>query len=93
MGLNDEFSKYLFDSRMVEKNIESGLITRAEYEAHLKSMEDSGSNAVEIQIKSEEKAPAPEPTPQVDYGEASTPANGVGGNWEPNGSGNSGSNW
>ena len=34
----------LFDLRTVERNIKRGLITRKEYERHLKSLPDAASN-------------------------------------------------
>ena len=34
----------LFDRRVVERNIKKGLITRKDYEKHLKSLSDVGGN-------------------------------------------------
>jgi hypothetical protein len=36
----------LFDLRTVERNIKRGLITRKEYERHLKSLPDGASNVL-----------------------------------------------
>jgi hypothetical protein len=36
----------LFDRRTVERNIKKGLITRKDYEKHLKSLEDVGEKGV-----------------------------------------------
>ena len=36
----------LFDLRTVERNIKRGVITRKEYERHLKSLPDAGANVL-----------------------------------------------
>lgn len=43
----------LFDLRVVERNIEKGLITRDEYQAHLDGLADSQDNAAAIEAKFE----------------------------------------
>lgn len=43
-----EFDERLFDLRVVEKNIRSGVITRKDYEKYLKSLDDDDDNAVEV---------------------------------------------
>lgn len=37
----------LYDSRIIERNIAAGLVTRADYEAWLASLEDDASKCVE----------------------------------------------
>lgn len=41
----------LFDIRIVERNIEKGLITRKEYEEYLKAMDDSAERAEKIEAE------------------------------------------
>ncbi len=41
----------LFDIRIVERNIEKGLITRKEYEEYLKTMDDSAERAEKIEAE------------------------------------------
>jgi len=60
----------LYDRRTVERNIKKGLITRKDYEKHLKSLEDvAGKGAygeadpVDDDDDEPEPAAAPEPTP------------------------------
>jgi hypothetical protein len=48
----------LFDLRTVERNIKRGLITRKEYERHLKSLEDAASNVAPPEVGA---TPTPEP--------------------------------
>lgn len=43
-----EFDERLFDSRVVEKNIRAGVISRKDYEKYLKSLDDDGDNALDI---------------------------------------------
>lgn len=43
-----EFDERLFDLRVVEKNLRSGLISRKDYEKYLKSVEDDEDNALEV---------------------------------------------
>ena len=43
-----EFDERLFDLRVVEKNLRSGLISRKDYEKYLKSVEDDEKNALEV---------------------------------------------
>ena len=38
----------LFDIRTLERNLEKGLVTSKDIQGHLKSLDDSESNAVEI---------------------------------------------
>lgn len=53
-----------FDIRMLERNIAKGLITREEYDEHVKGLEDVADNAAPVEIKFEaaddEDAPADE---------------------------------
>ncbi len=44
----------LFDSRIVERNIRKGLITREDYEKYLDSLDDSKENAEPIESEFEE---------------------------------------
>lgn len=46
-------NEYLFDHRIVEKNIRKGLITRKQYEDHLKSLSDAESNAEYVSLEDE----------------------------------------
>lgn len=43
-----EFDERLFDLRVVEKNLRSGLISRKDYDKYLKSIEDDEDNALEV---------------------------------------------
>lgn len=43
-----EFDERLFDLRVVEKNIRSGVISRKDYEKYLKSLEDDDDNAIDV---------------------------------------------
>ena len=36
----------LFDKRTIERNIKKGLVTRKEYEKHMKALEDAGPKGV-----------------------------------------------
>jgi len=62
MSHSDQF---LFDKRLVEKNIRRGLVTRKEYNAYLKSIEDSTENLEHLELEEEseegEEAEAAEP--------------------------------
>jgi hypothetical protein len=60
----------LFDRRTVDRNIKKGLITRKDYEKHLKSLEDVGDRGVygESDPEDDEPAAAPEPTPDSTSG-------------------------
>jgi hypothetical protein len=49
----------LFDIRTVERNIKRGLITRKEYERHLKSLADAAANVAPPETEPA-SAPAPE---------------------------------
>ena len=44
----------LFDRRVVERNIKKGLITRKDYEKHLKSLNDVGANIASPEERHEE---------------------------------------
>jgi hypothetical protein len=44
----------LFDRRVVERNIKKGLVTRKDYEKHLKSLEDVGPNIASPEERAEE---------------------------------------
>ncbi len=50
-------NEYLFDQRIVEKNIRKGLVTRKQYDAYLKGLADAGDNAeyVNLDAESEEQ--------------------------------------
>jgi hypothetical protein len=50
----------LFDRRVVERNIKKGLITRKDYEKHLKSLADVGGNIASAEERTEEAIEAPE---------------------------------
>jgi hypothetical protein len=41
----------LLDKRVVERNIARGLITRAEYEEYLASLEDSAENVIPVEAE------------------------------------------
>ena len=45
--MNEKESK-LFDVRVVERNIANGVVTRAEYDAHLASLEDSEERSASV---------------------------------------------
>lgn len=40
-----------FDTRLIERNIKRGLITREEYEAYLKDLRDAEDNASTIELE------------------------------------------
>ena len=46
MAREDLKTARLFDRRTVERNIKKGLITRKDYEKHLKSLEDTADKGV-----------------------------------------------
>ena len=48
-------NEYLFDHRIVEKNIRKGLITRKQYEDHLKSLSDVENNAEYVSLEDEDE--------------------------------------
>ena len=62
MSTRDEDVKNpkLFDRRIVERNIKKGLITRKDYEKHLKSLADVAGNIASAEERVEE-APDVEP--------------------------------
>jgi len=64
MSTRDEDVKNpkLFDRRIVERNIKKGLITRKDYEKHLKSLADVAANIASAEERHED-APEPEPEP------------------------------
>jgi hypothetical protein len=68
MSTRDEEVKNprLFDRRVVERNIKKGLITRKDYEKHLKSLADVAGNIASPDERQEE---APEPD-DVDEGDS-----------------------
>jgi hypothetical protein len=51
----------LFDRRVVERNIKKGLITRKDYEKHLKSLPDVGTNIAAPEERIEEPNEPDEP--------------------------------
>jgi len=57
----------LFDRRVVERNIKKGLITRKDYEKHLKSLADVAGNIASPDERHEE---APDVDDDVDEGES-----------------------
>jgi len=42
---------HLFDSRLVERFVRKGVITRAQYEAHLAKLEDAAPNSETISLE------------------------------------------
>jgi len=60
----------LFDRRVVERNIQKGLITRKDYEKHLKALADVGGNIASADERIED---APEEPIEDDEPEAQTP--------------------
>jgi hypothetical protein len=53
----------LFDRRVVERNIKKGLVTRKDYEKHLKALADVAGNIASPEERHEE---APEPDVEED---------------------------
>jgi len=53
MSLDQAMKKLKFDSRMIEHNLDSGQITREEYETHLKSLPDSQIQAAALTLEDE----------------------------------------
>ena len=61
--------QFLFDKRLVEKNIRRGLVTRKQYNAHLKTLSDVGDNLEHLELEEDsEEAEA------VETAEAAEPA-------------------
>lgn len=48
-----QIDETLFDSRVVERNIEKGLITREDYDAYLGGLDDLADDAVDIESEYE----------------------------------------
>ena len=40
-----------FDSRLIERNLRKGIITREEYDAYISDLKDNEKNAVTIQLE------------------------------------------
>ncbi len=55
----------LFDVRTVERNIKRGLITRKDYEKHLKSLADASDKVMPSEAETPAEAPAAPETPQA----------------------------
>jgi hypothetical protein len=53
----------VYDRRTVERNIKKGLISRKDYEKHLKSLDDVADKGVYGVSDTDEPAPAPAPEP------------------------------
>jgi len=51
MTLDDVLKALRFDARLIEHNIANGTITRAEYEAFLKSLPDDSANAIHLKVE------------------------------------------
>lgn len=47
--MNDAKREQLFDLRTVERNIEHGLITRAEYQAYLEGLDDAAKKGLKVE--------------------------------------------
>src|SRR5207248_9896984 len=70
MSRDDEAKNVrLFDRRVVERNIKKGLVTRKDYEKHLKSLSDVAANIASPDERIEEA-----PEPPDDEGPDETPA-------------------
>jgi len=50
----------LFDRRIVERNIKKGLVTRKDYEKHLKSLPDVATNIASPEERHEDAPESPE---------------------------------
>lgn len=59
----------VFDTRLLHRAIERGQVTRAEYEQYLASLEDSSTNADNVETSARELGPAFNP-----FGPGSEPA-------------------
>jgi hypothetical protein len=64
--------QFLFDKRLVEKNIRRGLVTRKQYNAHLKTLSDVGDNLEHLEL--EEDSEEAEEAEAVETAEAAEPA-------------------
>lgn len=53
MSLDEGMKALKFDARMIEYNLANGIITKEEYEAHLKSLPDDAVKAVPLRIEEE----------------------------------------
>ena len=51
----------IYDRRTVERNIKKGLLTRKDYEKHLKSLDDVADKGVYGGTEPDDEAPASEP--------------------------------
>jgi hypothetical protein len=49
----------LFDVRTVERNIKRGLVTRKDYEKHLKSLPDAGDKMMPVETEQANLPPVP----------------------------------
>ena len=49
-------NEYLFDQRIVEKNIRKGLITRKQYDNYLKRLADAADNAEYVNLDANDGA-------------------------------------
>ena len=55
-NLNKSNEEMKFDSRMIDWNLKSGLITQQEYEAHLQQLADESANATHFTLEEEAAA-------------------------------------
>ncbi len=53
MSLDQAMKKLKFDSRLIEHNLSTGLITKEEYENHLKSLQDLAVQAAPVDLEEE----------------------------------------
>ena len=58
MSLDQAMKKLKFDSRLIEHNLATGQITKEEYEAYLKSLPDSATQASAINLEEEARGQA-----------------------------------
>jgi len=51
VSLDQAMKKLKFDSRLIEHNLATGQITKEEYEAHLKSLQDSAAQSASVDLE------------------------------------------
>ena len=62
MARDDVKTSRIYDRRTVERNIKKGLLTRKDYEKHLKSLDDVADKGVYGGTDTDDAPDSPEPT-------------------------------
>ena len=72
-GLNRCLNEMKFDTRLVNFNIENGIVTREDYDEFLKTLADEADRSIALSLDSDTAAPAP--ATQEEEATPSTPTN------------------